>query len=258
MIEFVTDLAKRAGAILLEHYRPLGRPEIVNRKSAQVRNLVTAADTASEELIVAALRREFPDHGVVAEEGGGGDRDRESVWHVDPLDGTVNFAHSFPFFCVSIGLVRRGEPVLGVVHAPVLGETWAGEKGGTATLNGEPIRVSTTDALIESLLATGFPYDRNENPDNNVDHFTDLILKVRGLRRAGAAAIDMCFVATGRFDGYWELGLSTWDVAAGTAIVRAAGGTVTDFDGGDDFLTGRRIVATNGRIHAALRAALER
>ncbi len=256
MLEFVEDLARRAGEILLRHYRPVGRARIVDRKSGQARNLVTEADRASEELILSELDRAFPGDAVVAEETGAHGRDRGRVWHVDPLDGTVNFAHGHPFFAVSIGLVEHGEPVLGVVHGPVLSETFTGEVGRGAARNGEPIRVSETEELGQSLLATGFAYGRNESPDHNVDNFAKLVFLVRGIRRAGAASLDLAYVAAGRLDGFWELFLSSWDVAAGAALVRAAGGRVTDFRGGGDYLEGRHIAATNGRIHDALLAEL--
>jgi myo-inositol-1(or 4)-monophosphatase len=255
-LEFATELAVRAGKVLMEHFRPIGRAAIVDRKSAQVRNIVTAADTASEELIKAEIRATYPEHAIAAEESGRGGAESDHVWHVDPLDGTINFAHAHPFFAVSIGLAVAGRPVLGAVHAPRLGETFTGEVGKGAWLDGEPIRVSETDALIESILGTGFPYDRNESPNHNVDNFSRLVLLAGGVRRAGAAAIDLAYVAAGRLDGFWELGLSSWDVAAGAAIVTAAGGTVTDFTGGDGFVEGRNVVASNGRIHEAIRERL--
>ncbi|MEN8150107.1 MAG: inositol monophosphatase family protein [Planctomycetota bacterium] len=256
MLDFAVDLARRAADVLMEHRRPLRRPDIVRRKSEQVRNLVTAADLESERLIVDEIRAAYPDHGIAAEEGSGGDTDREYVWHVDPLDGTVNFAHCHPFFSVSIGLARAGRPVLGVVHAPVLGETWAGSADGGSTLNGEPIRVSSTDSLIESVLATGFPYDRNESPNHNVDNFQTLIMLARGIRRAGAASLDFCYVAGGRLDGFWELSLSSWDMAAGAAILLGAGGEVTNFAGEPNILDAGNVVASNGRIHEAIRGTL--
>lgn len=255
MLEFVTGLAERAGGILLEHYRPLGRAAVVAVKG-QARNWVTAADTASEEFIVAGIRERFPGHSINAEETGEHSGDGRHVWYVDPLDGTVNFTHGFPFFAVSIGLVVDGVPRLGAVCAPVLGETFAGEVGVGSWLNGEPLGVSKTGVLIDSLLATGFSYVRNEHPDHNVDNFADLVMRSRDIRRAGAAAIDICYVAAGRFDGFWEVHLSPWDVAAAAAILRGAGGRVSDFRGGEDFLVGKNIVATNGAIHEALRAGL--
>jgi myo-inositol-1(or 4)-monophosphatase len=255
MLEFVERLARRAGETLLSHFRPLGRAEIVDRKG-QMRNLVTAADRASEDLIVAALREEFPEHGINGEEGGGIPGDGRHVWTVDPLDGTVNFTHGHPFFAVSIGLVVDGEPLLGVVHAPVLGETFVGEVGAGATLNGVPIGVSGTEDLMEAMLATGFAYVRNEHPDHNVDNFSRLIFKARSIRRAGAAAIDLAYVAAGRLDGFWELHLAPWDVAAGAAILLAAGGRITDFGGGDAYLTCGHVVASNGPLHEAIRGSL--
>lgn len=256
MLDFVVDVAVSAGRLLLERYRPLGRREIVNRKESQVRNLVTEADRASEDYILERLGREFPEHRLKAEESGDSGGSGEPLWYVDPLDGTVNFAHSHPFFAVSIGLVMDGKPVLGAVHAPVLNETFAGEVGRGATLNGQEMRVSDTTELMESLLATGFGYARNESPDHNVDNFERLVFKARGIRRAGAAALDLAYVAAGRLDGFWELHLSPWDVAAGAAILMAAGGQVTDFHGGSNYLTGKHIVATNGLVHEQLRTAL--
>jgi myo-inositol-1(or 4)-monophosphatase len=168
----------------------------------------------------------------------------------------VNFAHGHPFFAVSIGLVVDGVPRLGVVHAPVLGETFAGEVGRGATMNGTPLRVSETDELMEAMLATGFAYVRNEHPDHNVDNFSRLIFLARCIRRAGSAALDLAYVAAGRIDGFWELHLAPWDVAGGAAIVLAAGGRVTDFAGGGDYLTCRHVVASNGRLHEGIRENL--
>ncbi len=255
MLEFAVELAERAGAVLMEHFRPLSRATIVDRKG-QVRNLLTAADGASENLIVAAIRERYPEHSILAEEGGAGEGDGRHVWTIDPLDGTVNFTHSLPFFAVSIGLVVDGSPRLGVVHAPVLGETFAGQVGSGATLNGQPLAVSGTTELIEAMLATGFSYVRNEHPDHNVDNFSKLVFLARGIRRAGAAALDLAYVAAGRLDGFWELHLSPWDIAAGAAILLAAGGRVTDFHGDSGYLTCGHVVATNGPLHETLRREL--
>lgn len=255
MLEFAVALAQQAGETLLAHFKPLGRAEIVDRKG-QVRNLVTAADRASEDLIVAALRERFPDYGINGEERGAVAGDERHVWTIDPLDGTVNFAHGHPFFAVSIGLVVDGVPRLGVVHAPVLGETFAGEVGRGATMNGMPIRVSATDELMEAMLATGFAYVRNEHPDHNVDNFSKLIFLARSIRRAGAAALDLALVAAGRIDGFWELHLAPWDVAGGAAILLAAGGRITDFNGGDRYLECGHVVASNGLLHEAIRGQL--
>jgi len=256
MLDFACDLARRAGDVLMRHYRPLRRPDIVMRKSDEVRNLVTAADLESEKLIVEEIRAAYPEHGIAAEEGSGGDTDREYVWHVDPLDGTVNFAHCHPFFSVSIGLARNGRPVLGAVYAPILDEIWAGNVEEGSTLNGEKLAVSTTDELIESVLATGFPYGRNETPNHNVDNFETMIFLARGIRRAGAASLDFCFVAGGRLDGFWELSLCSWDMAAGAAILVGAGGKVTNFAGEENILSSGNVVASNGRIHEGIRRNL--
>jgi myo-inositol-1(or 4)-monophosphatase len=254
-LAFVTDLARRAGEVLMSFYRPGGLRGGLTGKG-RVRDFLTEADRASEALVVGELARAFPKDAIVAEEGGARAGNGGRTWYVDPLDGTVNFAHGHPFFAVSIGLVADGAPFLGAVHAPVLGETFAGVVGGGAFRNGEPIAVSDTADLISSLLATGFSYVRNETPDDNVDNFSRLILKVRCIRRAGAASLDLAYVAMGRLDGFWELHLAPWDVAAGAAIVRAAGGTVTDFRGGGGFLAGKNIVATNGPLHLLLRENL--
>jgi myo-inositol-1(or 4)-monophosphatase len=255
MLDFAVDLSKRAGALLMDRYRAVGRTDIVDRKG-QIRNLVTEADRASERLILDEIAAAYPDHSVAAEETGAREGDPDFVWHVDPLDGTVNFTHGHPFFAVSLGLVMKGKPHLGAIHAPRLGETFSGEVGKGAWLDGTPIEVSKSAELIESLLATGFAYVRNEHPDHNVDNFSTLIMQARGIRRAGAASLDLAYVAAGRLDGFWELHLSSWDVAAGVALVRAAGGTVTDFRGGDDFLEGGHILATNGLIHESVRDRL--
>ncbi|MCU0726000.1 MAG: inositol monophosphatase [Planctomycetes bacterium] len=254
-LAFATDLARRAGEVLLSFYDPAGLRGHRTGKG-RARDFLTEADRASETLVVEELSRAFPDDAIVAEEGGSRPGNGRRTWYVDPLDGTVNFSRGHPFFAVSIGLVAGGVPLLGAVHAPVLGETFAGEVGVGAVRNGESIAVSGIRDLPESLLATGFAYVRNESPDDNVDNFARLILKVLCIRRAGAASLDLAYVAAGRLDGFWELHLSAWDVAAGAAIVRAAGGTVTDLRGGEDFLTGRHIVATNGRLHEDLRANL--
>jgi myo-inositol-1(or 4)-monophosphatase len=255
VIDDALEVAREAGAILLERYGRLTRGEIRHKGP---RDLVTVADEEAERHILARLRERFPDHGVLAEEGGGsadaaGDR---PTWIVDPLDGTTNYVQGIPLFCVSLGLVERGKPVLGVVHAPALGQTFWGGPGQGCWENDRPVSVSATPALEASVLATGFAYDRNRLPDDNLENFVRLGLLVRGLRRLGSAALDFAWVASGRLDGFWELHLNPWDCAGGAALVRAAGGRVTDFRGGDDWLFGRHVVATNGLVHEALRAAL--
>ncbi len=239
------------------------------------RDLVTRADVECERIARDGLRLAFPGHAVVGEEevsaaaGGAGDRPRDLsaiaaavagdgfTWLVDPIDGTTNFAHGHPFFAVSLALWRRGAPVLGVVFAPALGEMFSAVAGGGALKNGYPLRVSDTAVLGDAIFATGFPYRREllSPLENNVEHFNRFILDVRGFRRCGSAAIDLCFVAAARYDFFFEAQLEPWDVAAGGLIVREAGGRVTDWRGGDDWLCGRRMLASNGAIHAT---ALER
>jgi myo-inositol-1(or 4)-monophosphatase len=219
-------------------------------------NLVTEADRAAEAAVIRILRRQFPDHRFLAEEGGAQDAAGSigSVhkWIIDPLDGTTNFAHSNPTFCVSIGLESRGQIVLGVVYDPLREETFLAEKGQGATLNGIPIRVSKTEKLNGSLLVTGFAYDVREDLTNNLDHFANFSLRAQGMRRTGSAALDLCYVASGRFDGFWEMKLSPWDTAAAYLIATESGATVTDFRGRPYNIYLKEILATNGKIHSEM------
>jgi myo-inositol-1(or 4)-monophosphatase len=256
VIDAALEIAREAGAVLAERYGRLTRGEI--RQKGSPRNLVTVADEEAERLILARLAVRFPDHGVLAEEGGRSDEigtDRP-VWVVDPLDGTTNYVQGIPLFCVSLGLVEGGKPVLGVIHAPALGQTFWGGPGQGCWEGDRPVSVSATPVLSASVLATGFAYDRDRLPDDNLENFVRLGMAVRGLRRFGSAALDLAWVASGRLDAFWELHLSPWDCAAGAALVRAAGGRVTDFRGGDDWLLGRHVVASNGLVHEALRTSL--
>jgi myo-inositol-1(or 4)-monophosphatase len=248
--------ARAAGAVLLEHYGKLD-PAAIRSKSA-ARDLVTAADVAAERAIVPLLRAACPDHAIESEEEVSdareeGDRPR---WFLDPLDGTINFVHGIPAFSVSIALYRGTLPEVAVVHVPRIGETFSAARECGATLDGKPIRVSETTVLGEALLATGFPYRRNELPHNNLANFGRFFLDVRGLRRIGSAAIDLAYVAAGRFDGYWELHLSPHDVAAGALLVREAGGIVRDADGGEDWLRGGHVVAANPHLFETIRARI--
>lgn len=253
--EAAERVARAAGEEILRRYRVSGQSgaEVKGRE----RDLVTEADRASEAIILAALRREFPGDGIVAEESSPEYLRSGRVWVVDPLDGTVNFVHGVPQFAVSIGFMVDGVPRAGCVHAPVMRETYAADLDGGATLDGVPIRVSSEGDLRRSLLVTGFPYQRNEDPRNNLANFARLALHARGVRRFGSAALDLAFVAAGRLDGYWELWLSPWDTCAGVCLVRAAGGTVTGIHGRGDPVGGDTILATNGRIHDSLDGMLD-
>lgn len=253
------SLARAAGAVLLEHR---GNADLRTEAKGRRRELVTAADRAAERLIVGALQQRFPDHGILAEEGvlttaGESAAAAEWTWIIDPLDGTTNFVHGLPFFAVAIALARHRVPVLGVVHAPALGVTYAGARGLGAAANGAPLRVSGTAAIADALLATGFSYNRNEpGRDDNSGRVARVLPHCRDLRRLGSAELDLCLCAAGVFDGYWEQYLAPYDVAAGAVLVREAGGVVTDLDGGDDWLFGGHIVASNGLLHGELRALL--
>jgi myo-inositol-1(or 4)-monophosphatase len=252
--ELAERLARAAGAVQRERYETDFR---IGTKSAAI-DLVTDVDHACEALIVETLRRERPGDAVLAEEGGGrGPADAAWRWVIDPLDGTMNYAHGYPRFCVSIGVERAGAAEVGVVYDPLLDELFAAVRGAGATLNGRPIRVSEETSISRALLATGFAYDVHRSHDDNVANFARFVKVARGLRRDGSAALDLCYVAAGRFDGYWELKLHPWDVAAGGLIVREAGGRTSDFTGSDTGgRDGREMLASNGPLHAAMLAVL--
>ncbi|MGH7165313.1 MAG: inositol monophosphatase family protein [Nitrospiraceae bacterium] len=239
------EAAQVAGAILLEHTR---RGFRIEHKDTV--NLVTDADRRAEQAIVDRIGKDHPAHQILAEEGGmQAGHDSPFKWVIDPLDGTTNFAHGFPAYCVSIGLEYQGGPLLGVVLDPTRDELFVAEAGAGAFLNGVPLQVSTTPLLNGALLVTGFAYDIRESKQNNLNHFTKFALRAQGIRRTGTAALDLCYVAAGRFDGFWELKLRPWDTAAGALMVVEAGGKVTDFSGGPFSIYGQEIVASNGRVH---------
>lgn len=241
--------ARKAGALLREQAESgFG----IERKTSIV-NLVTDADRAAEEMIVKQLLAAYPTHGVLAEERGQDGRvESHCRWIIDPLDGTTNFAHGFPFYSISIALEQQGTCVLGVVLDPIHDELFTGEMGRGARLNGRPIQVSRVAVLDDALLATGFAYDIREAADNNLDHFNRFALRAQGIRRTGSAALDLCYVAAGRLDGYWEVTLSPWDSAAGSVILREAGGRITHFDGSRYSIYGQNLVASNGPLHPSL------
>lgn len=220
------------------------------------KNLVTEVDKESERLIVEHLLSRFPDHDIVAEEGEYVQHGSSFRWIIDPVDGTTNYAHGYPWFCSSIGLELEGELVAGVIYNPVYDELFTATKGGGAYLNGNRLAVSACSPLSNSLLGTGFPYDCATDPANNFASFIAFQKSAQGIRRAGAAALDLAYVAAGRLDGFWELKLKAWDVAAGVLLVREAGGMVTGFDGSPYDVFNDRIVASNGLIHGEMVALL--
>jgi myo-inositol-1(or 4)-monophosphatase len=244
MKETALKAVHEAGKILMHG---LGRVHEINYKREI--DLVTEIDRFSEERIVTMIRKQYPDHEILAEEGGRRKGSSSYRWIIDPLDGTTNYAHGYPCFCISIALEEAGEVIYGVVYDPTREELFITEKGKGAKLNGKPISVSKTEKLTNSLLCTGFPYDIREGRETNLNHFQKFMMKSQAVRRDGAAALDLCYVAAGRFDGYWELKLSPWDVAAGSLMVKEAGGTVTDFEGKHFTLSSPKILASNGGIH---------
>ncbi|NEP42831.1 MAG: inositol monophosphatase, partial [Okeania sp. SIO2H7] len=223
-LDIATEAALAGGGFLKSC---LGKLEDIQEKGSPG-NLVTEADKGAEAAVVKVLQRHLPDHGILGEESGElGDTSSKYLWAIDPLDGTTNYTHQLPIFACSVALLIEGVPEVGVVFNPISNELFRGAKGLGATLNRQPIQVSETTTLESSLLVTGFAYDRRETPDNNYAEVCYMCHSTRGVRRLGSASLDLCFVACGRFDGYWERGLSPWDVAAGVIIVEEAGGKVT-------------------------------
>jgi myo-inositol-1(or 4)-monophosphatase len=246
-LDVAIETAREAGAILLAEF---DRPVKISYKGEV--DIVTQADRRSEQAIVSRLRTHFPKHAIVAEEGGGRESESPFRWHVDPLDGTTNFAHGYPCFAVSLGLEEAGELIAGVIFQPVSGELFTAIKGEGAYLNQKKIEVSRIEKLATSLLSTGFPsVKRAQNP--NIRYYWDFTLRSHGVRRDGSAAMDLAAVACGRFEGFWEFGLHTWDTAAGVLLVREAGGTVTQFDGQPYRLGDRELLASNGRVHEEMK-----
>jgi myo-inositol-1(or 4)-monophosphatase len=254
----ISALALGAGDIALRHF---AAPIPTTSKTSRI-DIVTAADTEVEAYLVAELGRLFPEHHIVGEEGGGQGAPAAGAayhWFVDPIDGTVNFASKLPHFCTSIALATASrEPLLGVVYDPTRRELFTAVRGGGACLNGHPLRVTETSELVDAVITSGFPYDKHTNPDNNLREWGAFLTRIRGERRLGSAALDLCYVAAGRLDGYWEKDLKTYDVMAGMLMVREAGGRVTDYAGGDwpQGLERGRYVASNGRLHAEMLGVL--
>ena len=247
MIEKVQAVALAAGDILLDK---MHSGFSIEQKGSI--DLVTDADRASEQYIVEQFTKLFPHHSICAEEGGWTERSDEFVWYIDPLDGTTNFAHGFPYFAISLALAKGGEIILGIAYNPVSKECFAAERGSGAYVNGERIRVSKEAVLQNSLLATGFPYDVATNPDDNMRAFEEAYKASQGVRRPGAAALDLCHVACGRFEAFWEKYLKPWDMAAGSLIVTEAGGQISDCNGHPFNPLGSEILASNGLVHGEI------
>jgi len=253
LIQTAIEAARIAGAILEDSARHGFRVE-----HKDTVNLVTDADWRAEQAVVDVIKKAYPTHHILAEEQGlQAGTDSPYKWVIDPLDGTTNFAHGFPAYCVSIGVEYQGRCILGVVFDPTRQELFAAEAGGGAFLNGTPLRVSRASRLDTALLVTGFAYDIRESELNNLDHFARFALRAQGIRRTGTAALDLCYVAAGRFDGFWELKLHPWDTAAGSVILLEAGGRLSDLSGGAFSIYGKELVASNGLIHDEMLEVLQ-
>lgn len=238
------DAALKSGKFMMEHLNELRQ---IEHKDG-INNLVTDVDRGSEKIIIDTIKQTFPDHSILAEESGRQDHPGDYTWVIDPLDGTTNYAHRFPFFCVSIGVMRKDEIVAGVVYEPTRDELFSAVQGKGAFLNGQAISVSNRKTVIESLISTGFPYSQ-DGKKKNLEYFKKMLGKSQAVRRPGAAALDLCYVACGRVDGFWEFGLQPWDTAAGKLIVEEAGGTVSTISMGTYDVFKKEILATNTHIH---------
>lgn len=253
MLNFVIQTAREAGGVLIDR---LGRARISTKGDI---DLVTEADLAAEKLIIERIRSHYPRHAILAEESGASvelDAGKSDwKWIIDPLDGTTNYAHGYPCFCVSIAVERAGQIELGVVYDPTRDELFAAERGQGATLNERPIRVSTIADLNSAMLCTGFPYNVRERPDF-AREFINFTMTAQAVRRDGSAALDLAYLACGRFDGFWEDGLNAWDIAAGLILIEEAGGRVTDFRGAPLSIYTPKVLATNGLVHEAMMGVL--
>lgn len=245
MIEDIVKISREAGVLIRDGF---GKTIEVEFKTNE-KNLVTEIDKASEKLITDFIRKKYPSHGILAEESGEENKSAEYLWVVDPLDGTSNFAHGLPIFSVSIGVQKNGETIAGAVYDVTRDIVYSAEKNAGSFANDKKISVSTNDNLALSMLVTGFPYNVKDNPDKAFERFIEFTKTARAVRRLGSAAIDFCYVASGVFDGFWEVYLNPWDICAGKLIVEEAGGVVTDFDGNAIDIYSKRILASNNRVH---------
>jgi myo-inositol-1(or 4)-monophosphatase len=254
MIDTAIEAARAAGTVLRRHF---GTDFAIETKEEQALNLVTVADREAEQAVIDCVRSRYPGHGILGEESGTHAGSSDTVWIIDPLDGTTNFTHAFPIFSVSIAVAVAGELVAGVVYDPLRDELFSAEHGSGAYLNGRRIRVSEAARVENSMLVTGFPYTIRENPDFCYERFILFLKRAQAIRRLGSAALDAAYVAAGRLDGFWEVSLQPWDKAAGDLLVREAGGTVSDFRGAPHDLFLPPFLASNGRIHAEMIDILE-
>lgn len=245
MINEITQISKEAGELIRNAF---GKSHSVEFKTNEL-NLVTETDKASEKLITDFIRKKYPSHGILAEEGSEANKSAEYLWVVDPLDGTSNFAHGLPIFAVSIGVQKNGDTIAGVVYDVMRNVIYSAERSSGSFENGSRLSVNKNSNLGHSMLVTGFPYDIKENPDKASERFIAFLKQARAIRRLGSAAIDFCYVASGVFDGFWEVSLHPWDICAGKLIVEEAGGVVTDFDGNPIDIYSKRILATNRLVH---------
>ncbi len=255
MLQLAVEAALEAGRLLRNS---VGNVRTIEHKQGQETNLVTEVDKKSEQLIIRKIQHRYPKHDFLGEESGSRQVQSEYKWIIDPLDGTTNFTHGLPIYCVSIGLEYKGEMVLGVVYDPSRNELFTAEKGKGAFLNNKRLRVSKASRLIESLIVTGFPYNVRTNPDNAVQHFNNFLMEAQAVRRLGSAALDLCYVAAGRFDGFWEVTLMPWDMAAGVLLVEEAGGKFTDFRGFPSNVYTSNVLTSNGLIHEQMLEVLKR
>jgi len=244
ILQFVEVTVRQAGAVLMA-----GFGNVRHFRKKGVIDLVTEFDKRSEEIIISSIQQKFPEHAILAEESGRNRVISEYQWVIDPLDGTTNFAHGIPIFAVSIGLLKNNSPVLGVVFDPFRDEMFSVELGEGATLNNQPIHVSSQPDLGHAVVSTGFPYDLRTNPRNNLAQFVQFQLRTQAVRHLGCASLDCSWTAMGRLDGYWEFGIKPWDIGAGALVVSEAGGRVTSVDGEADFLSNESILVSNGLLH---------
>lgn len=255
MIEDIIRISRKAGEIIRQAY---GTNFSIEVKSNNIKNLVTEVDKKSEQTIIDFIRKKYPSHGILAEEGGETKSTSGYLWVIDPLDGTTNFAHGLPIFSVSIGVQYKDETIAGVVYDVMRDVIYSAEKGSGSFENGKRIFVNPNESIEESLLVTGFPYNVAENPEKVFERFIEMLKVARAVRRLGSAAIDFCYVANGVFDGFWEVHLHPWDICAGKLIVEEAGGKVTDFNGNPISIFNKTILSTNGKIHNKMIELLNR